>query len=70
MNPRHRDGLLGLATTTALLVAAGGPALTLLAGPAVVAALLGGLGAYFCLLVGVLSEVVPPPETWVYDASG
>ncbi|ESP87630.1 hypothetical protein [Candidatus Halobonum tyrrellensis] len=53
--------------TGTLLVAAGGPALALLAGPAVVAALLGGLVAYFCLLAGVQWGVVPPPESWFYD---
>ncbi|PSQ08307.1 hypothetical protein BRC97_00030 [Halobacteriales archaeon QS_6_71_20] len=52
-----------------LLVAAGGPAAVAVGGPVVgrlvVAALLGGLFAYFLLLAGVLSGVVPVPETWV-----
>lgn len=52
-----------------LLVAGGGPAAVAVGGPAVgrlvVAALLGGLTAYFLLLAGVLSGVVPVPETWV-----
>ncbi|QZX98619.1 hypothetical protein [Halobaculum rubrum] len=54
-----------------LLVALGGPAAVAVdgggVGPLVVAALLGGLIAYFLLLAGVCSGVLAPPETWFTD---
>ena len=54
-----------------LLVALGGPAAVAVdgggVGPLVVAALLGGLIAYFLLLAGVCSGALVPPETWFAD---
>ncbi|WP_435062741.1 hypothetical protein [Halobaculum sp. EA56] len=51
-----------------LLVAAGGPVAVAVggagAGRVAVAALAGGLLAYFLLLAGVLSGALAPPETW------
>lgn len=53
-------GTLIVAVAVPVAVAVGG---FVLAAP-VVAALLGGLAAYFALLAGVLSGALAPPETW------